>query len=195
MQQAPLALQPGLVTLARLKYLIGEQLVRVGPVAPDLGASLASVAIAQTSFGQARYFYNWHRGESRAADDEFVIDESWAREMGLLRFDERSTWPHLIAALWLVDEALNVLMDDWVRADQKLASALAKVREEIAQTLVFTKAWVRIFLQQGGGLRRVVLDVEQSLGRALQELLEELGSTSGENYVRQYRAVMGGDVA
>ncbi len=195
MQRAPQALQSTLATLARLKYLIGEQLVQVGPVAPDLAASLASVAVAQSSFGQARYFFNWYRGESRAADHEFVIDSSWEPEIALLRFKEWSTWPHLVSVLWLIDEAVETLIDDWVQTDPDLSSAVAKVREEIAYTLVFSRDWVRLFVRQGAGLRRVVCIVQQVLGPALLQLLHEWGATGAEDYTSRYRGLIGGECA
>lgn len=193
MQSAPSTLKPALMTLARIKYLMGEQLVRVGPVAPDLATSLASVAVAQTNFGQARYFYNWHRGESRAADDEFAPDVHWEKEVQLLRFEAWPTWPHLIVVLWLVDEALATLVDEWATKDAAVSLALAKLREEVAQTLVFTREWVQIFVRQGHGLAQVVEMVQSTLGPALCDLLAEFGSTSGAYFTQRYHALTGGD--
>lgn len=193
MEQAPVRLRPALITLARLKYLIADQLVQVGPMAPDIATSLGSVAMAQTNFGHARYFYNWYRGESRAADAELIPDASWAREVALLRFDEWHTWPHLMSVLWLVDQAILTLVEDWVREAPSLAPALQKVREEVAHSLDFTDEWVTVFLREGAGLRRVVCGVHATLGPALERLLEEFGSTRAAGYADRYQAVTGGD--
>jgi 1,2-phenylacetyl-CoA epoxidase catalytic subunit len=193
MEQAPVTLRPALTTLARLTYLTGEQLVRVGPVAPDLATSLTSVAIAQTNFGHARYFYNWHRGESRVADDELSIDASWEMEVTLLRFDDWSTWPHLISVLWLVDEAILTLVQEWILNDPALAPSLEKVREEVVHTLGFTREWVQLFLREGAGLQRVVCEVQTALGPALTALLEEFGSIHALEYAQHYQTITGGD--
>ncbi len=193
MEQAPATVRPALITLARLKYLIGEQLVKVGPMAPDLATSLGSVAMAQTNLGHARYFYNWYRGEIRAADAELLPDASWAKEVALLGFAERDTWPHLIAVLWLVDQAILALVEDWVREDSGLGSALEKVREEIVHSLEFTDEWVRVLMREGAGLGRVVCGVQTTLGPALERLLEEFGSMNAAGYAARYQALTGGD--
>lgn len=167
MDQAPTSMRDILLSLARLQYLLGEQLVAVGPVAPDLAASLSSVAVSQTTFGHARFFYNWRAGESRAADADLTAAGSWETERSLLPFSHWNTWVHLITALWAVDIAMSELVRQWTQYDQALAGALEKMSEELDSILLFTGDWVRIFISDTPGVRAAALQLLEELGPAL----------------------------
>lgn len=171
MEKAPVALQPALITLARLKYLIGEQLVTVGPVAPDLIASLSSVAVAQSVMGQARFLYNWQAGESRAADEELAEASTWALETELLSFQAWPTWVHLITVMWMVDQAILVVLAEWIHEDPTLDGQLKKLRQELRQTLVFTSEWVGVFLNETPPIRDLVRELARHLAERLAPLI------------------------
>jgi 1,2-phenylacetyl-CoA epoxidase catalytic subunit len=165
-------------------------------VAPDLAAAIASVAVAQTNYGQARYFYNWYTGESRAADTELKVDESWNKETTLLNFNKWATWPHLITVMWLVDEAILTLIHDWSREDPALKPNLEKVREELTQALPFTTEWVRIFLQDGRGVGRASAAVAAQLGPLLTQFLMNAGAMAYlPEFQDRWTRVVGGDIS
>lgn len=171
MERAPVRIRAILLMMAQVKYLIGDRLVAIGPVAPDLSASLASVAVAQAAYGHARFFYHWYSGESRSADDHLKQAGDWPEARELLGFSRWKTWVHLITVMWLVDTALMALLDTLGARDPEMARSVEKVSRETADTLLFTEDWVSLFLNDHPGVRQVVRDVAEALRPRLESLI------------------------
>lgn len=120
-----------------------------------------------------------------------TVDDTWAGEVALLRFDEWSTWPHLVTILWLVDEAIATLSQEWADTNPAVAPLLDKVREEVAHTLLFTREWVEIFIYQGPGLQGLVRSVAGALGPQLTRWLGEIGTTRAGHFDSHWQSTVG----
>src|SRR5436305_8167855 len=102
-----------ILVLADNKYFLGRRLSEWAPGGPSLESAVAAAAIAQEELGHARALY--------PLLDEMPVTEA---PSPLQRGDERGrtyavsfldaplpTWPHVVAALSLVDPALTVMFN------------------------------------------------------------------------------------
>jgi 1,2-phenylacetyl-CoA epoxidase catalytic subunit len=102
-----------ILVLADNKYFLGRRLSEWAPGGPSLESAVAAAALAQEELGHARALY--------PLLDEMPVTEA---PVPLQRGDERKrtyavsflesplpTWPHVVAALSLVDPALTVMFN------------------------------------------------------------------------------------
>ena len=102
-----------ILVLADNKYLLGRRLSEWAPGGPSLESAVAAAALSQEELGHARALY--------PLLDEMPITEA---PVPLQRGDERGrvyavsfldnplpTWPHVVAAMSLIDPALTVMFN------------------------------------------------------------------------------------
>jgi ring-1,2-phenylacetyl-CoA epoxidase subunit PaaC len=102
-----------ILVLADNKYLLGRRLSEWAPGGPSLESAVAAAALSQEELGHARALY--------PLLDEMPVTEA---PVPLQRGDERTrmyavsfleaplpTWPHVVAAMSLIDPALTVMFN------------------------------------------------------------------------------------
>jgi ring-1,2-phenylacetyl-CoA epoxidase subunit PaaC len=101
-----------IVVLADNKYFLGRHLAEWAVGAPILEASIACSAVGQAQLGHARVLYplleNLPSPMPAGPPDQ---ESGRTRRYSVSALDEPfPTWPHAVAALFLIDNALNVLV-------------------------------------------------------------------------------------
>ncbi|MGH3440899.1 MAG: Phenylacetic acid catabolic protein, partial [Nitriliruptorales bacterium] len=154
-ETAPGGLANLLVVLADNKYYLGRHLSEWSVGAPVLESAVAAAAIAQQHMGQARILY------PLLEDLDAPIAAGPPEESGRER-PYRVTfldgpfpsWPHAVAALGIIDPALNVLLRSLeATRHEGLARRLARMLEEEHVQTRFSHGRIRELVRFPDGRR------------------------------------------
>ena len=123
-----------IVVLADNKYFLGRHLSEWAVGAPMLEASIGCCAVAQAQMGHARVLYPLlEHLPSPVPPGPPGQETSRTRRYSVAALDEPfPTWPHAVAALFLIDNALNTLVRALTssRYDQLAARSRRMLDEE-----------------------------------------------------------------
>jgi ring-1,2-phenylacetyl-CoA epoxidase subunit PaaC len=99
------------VVLADNKYFLGRRLSESAIGAPTLESAVACAAIAQEELGHTRPLYSFLE-QLPAAPVPLERDDDRERKYCLTLLRQRfPTWPHAVAALFLVDAAVTIMLE------------------------------------------------------------------------------------
>ena len=106
------------VVLADTKYFLGRRLSESAIGAPTLESAVACAAIAQEELGHTRPLYSFLEQLSLPNPPvPLERDDDRERKYCLSLLRERfPTWPHAVAALFLVDSALAIMLEGLEKA-------------------------------------------------------------------------------
>jgi ring-1,2-phenylacetyl-CoA epoxidase subunit PaaC len=161
-----------LETIADNKYVLGDRLIEVGVSGPDLGATLASVAMSQGELGHARLFYNWsfdlkHRDERKQKIDiKEQTGKAFSKVVGV------DNWISLIAAIYTVNTGIRIVLESLEDADHKVSSRVVKMVREQHEHIEYAKQWAERLLNDEGA---VPYKFRESLNGLIDEVSEWLG--------------------
>jgi hypothetical protein len=129
-------------------FVLGHRIVKVGILAPDLGAALAATAAAQLVLGHARFLYQLLADRPESAADLPVAELG---QHPLPKLNEEGSWVTLVAKWWRVELALDVLL----RLCPPGGTAFhgEKLQAEVAELVDLTTEWAQLLRQDAAGVR------------------------------------------
>lgn len=175
-----------LVVLADNKWSMGLHLSEWAVGAPVLESSVACAAIAQGHMGQARVLYPLMETLPAPVSPGPPGKEGGDRRRYNVSYLDRPlpTWPHVVAALTVVDTAFNTLLESLRQADyEALARRVVRMLEEEHVQSDFARGRVAELCAFPGG--RDLL--QACVGTAMPEMLCWFGP-AGEPGVEELRA-------
>lgn len=173
------------LVLADNKYFLGRRVSEWCPGGPSLESAVAAAAIAQEELGHARALY--------PLLDEMPLTEAPAplqsgterqRRYSVGFLEERlPTWPHLVAALALVDTALSTMFDALTDSRyEDLRKRAARIPGEERFHRKYSDGRVRDLVRTEGGRRAL----QERVDELLPEMLCWFGP-SGERGVEELK--------
>lgn len=158
-----------LVVLADNKYYLGRHLSEWSVGAPVLESAVAAAAIAQQHMGQARILYPLLEDLDAPFAGGPPEGTGRGRVYRVTFLDHPfPTWPHAVAALGIIDPALNVLLRSLeATRHEGLARRLARMLEEERVQTQFSHGRIRELVRFPDG-RRLLQDL---VDRLLPEML------------------------
>jgi ring-1,2-phenylacetyl-CoA epoxidase subunit PaaC len=154
------------VVLADNKYFLGRRLSESAIGAPTLESAVACAAIAQEELGHTRPLYSFLE-QVPSAPAPLERDDDRERKYCLTLLRERfPTWPHAVAALFLVDAAVTIMLEGLAQAGPEVLRRRASrvVADEPTHTR-FAAGRVREVAATSAG---------HELARCVDELLPEI---------------------
>lgn len=119
-----------LAVLGDNKHRLGRWLSEWSVGAPGLENAVAAAAIAQGHLGQARALFPI-ADELAGPGVDLRPPDRRQRRYSLVALDEPfATWSHAVAALYLVDPALDVVLRSLHGTDEELARRVGRILEE-----------------------------------------------------------------
>ena len=154
------------VVLADNKYFLGRRLSESAIGAPTLESAVACAAIAQEELGHTRPLYSFLE-QLPSAPVPLERDDDRERKYCLTLLRERfPTWPHAMAALFLVDAAVTIMLEGLAQAGPDvLRRRASRVVADEPTHARFAVGRVREIAAASGG---------QELARCAVELLPEV---------------------
>lgn len=184
-----------LETIADNKFVLGDKLAEVGISAPELDASIASIALAQGELGQARHLYIWSF-DLQGIERE-VVEQSGKAFPMLHAIDN---WISLIAGSYVINEAVNVLVQDLLDADKPgVRAKLSKLERELLEHITFSRGWSEKMLNERGKIpetyRCALSDINSEVESWLEQVdqatnLQEEGYLTGRGILEPYQEAL-----
>ena len=184
-----------LETVADNKFVLGDKMAEVGISAPELESSVASIALAQGELGQARHLYIWSF-ELQGIEQE-VVEQSGKAFSKQLAIDN---WISLIAGAYVINCAVNVLVQDMLDADKAgVRAKLSKLERELQEHIAFSRAWGEKMLDEQGKIpevfRTALDDASSEVEAWLEQVdratnLQEEGYLTGRGVLESYKQAL-----
>ena len=170
------------VVLADNKYFLGRRLSESAIGAPTLESAVACAAIAQEELGHTRPLYSFLE-QVPSAPVPLERDDDRERKYCLTLLRERfPTWPHAMAALFLVDAAVTIMLEGLAQAGPDV------LRRRASRVVADEPTHARFAVGPGPGDRG-------GLGRAGARALRRRAAAGSPLLVRASRRGRAGDVA
>ncbi len=148
------------VALADNKHLLGLRYGEWCSSGPTLEAGVAATAMAQDELGHARVLYGLLEelpGAPRRSEHEWLASD--ARTVAFLQ-ETFPTWPHLIVANVLLDQALALVLESAVDSRYlPLRQRARKVIEEERYHRIHGHWWFLQLAAEGLGMRRQLSEI------------------------------------
>ncbi|MBT2648568.1 phenylacetate-CoA oxygenase subunit PaaI [Bacillus sp. ISL-34] len=139
-------------TIADNKFVLGDRLVEVGVSGPDLEATLAAIAMAQSELGHARLLYNWGTNLKSGKGSKKEVKEQTGKAFdSIVQIGE---WIQLIAGLYSMNTALNILINA-LTSQQKgseIELQFNKLAREQLEHILYSKNWALKLLNDEGSI-------------------------------------------
>jgi ring-1,2-phenylacetyl-CoA epoxidase subunit PaaC len=161
----------GLFTvLADSMFQLGHDLVRIGVVGPDLGASLGAVAVAQMQLGHARLLYRWRQ---ELLPDHDVAEDAvlGMGENALPGLRDIQSWVELVTKLSCFEEAAALVVRRQLANGPAHQFKTAKLLQEMEDILTYGGGWVEQFAGDAPGVRARAEKARADLLPALTDLV------------------------
>ena len=139
-------------TIADNKFILGDRLVEVGVSGPDLEATLAAIAMAQSELGHARLLYNWGTNLKSGKGSKKEVKEQTGKAFGsIVQIGE---WIQLIAGLYSMNTALNILITALTshQKGSEIELQFNKLAREQLEHILYSKNWALKLLNDGGSI-------------------------------------------
>ena len=136
-------------TIADNKFILGDRLVEVGVSGPDLEATLAAIAMAQSELGHARLLYNWGTNLKSGKGSKKEVKEQTGKAFGsIVQIGE---WIQLIAGLYSMNTALNILINALIshQKGSEIELQFNKLAREQLEHILYSKNWAIKLLYDG----------------------------------------------
>jgi len=159
-----------ILVLADNKYLLGRRLSQWCPGGPSLESSVAAAALAQEELGHARALYPLlEEMPVTEAPVPLQRGNERARRYAVSFLDEPlPTWPHVVAALALIDPALTVMFNALREcAFDDLRKRAARIPGEEAFHRKYADGRVRDLARTDGGRAELQARVDELLPEML----------------------------
>ena len=145
------------VALADNKHALGLRYGEWCTCGPTIEAGVAATAMAQDELGHARVLYGLLEelpGAPRRSEHEWVAGD--ARTVGLLQ-QPFPSWPHLIVANVLIDQALACVLETAMDSSYlPLRQRTRKLIEEEQFHAIHGRGWLRQLAAEGPAVREQV---------------------------------------
>jgi 1,2-phenylacetyl-CoA epoxidase catalytic subunit len=163
-------------TIADNKYVLGDQLAKVGISAPNIESSVAAIALAQGELGHARLLYYWILDLLGRQDNKTEITGQNGKAFQKVK--EIDNWISLMAGLAVVNLTCRVIFQALLQADNKeVSSRISKMINEQEEHILFAKGWISLLLQDKG---RVPKKMEEALAEVSAEAESWLAVIAGQ---------------
>jgi 1,2-phenylacetyl-CoA epoxidase catalytic subunit len=139
-------------TIADNKFILGDRLVEVGVSGPDLEATLAAIAMAQSELGHARLLYTWGTNLKSGKGRKKEVKEQTGKAFGsIVQIGE---WIQLIAGLYSMNTALNILITALTshQKGNEIELQFNKLAREQLEHILYSKNWALKLLNDGGSI-------------------------------------------
>ncbi|MCM3168670.1 Phenylacetic acid catabolic protein [Peribacillus frigoritolerans] len=139
-------------TIADNKFILGDRLVEVGVSGPDLEATLAAIAMAQSELGHARLLYNWGTNLKSGKGSKKEVKDQTGKAFGsIVQIGE---WIQLIAGLYSMNTALNILITALTshQKGSEIELQFNKLAREQLEHILYSKNWALKLLNDGGSI-------------------------------------------
>ncbi|UOF89294.1 phenylacetate-CoA oxygenase subunit PaaI [Fodinisporobacter ferrooxydans] len=154
--------------IADNKFLLGDQLVEIGFSGPDLRASLAAIALAQSELGHARHLYNWSFALQNI--DREVTEQTGN---GFQQIAQIGNWVELMTWLYTVNVAAKIVLAALYESeDPDVAKRVPKMLRELDEPITFGREWCTVFTNESGSIPKVFSETFGEANAQIEKWLE-----------------------
>jgi len=136
-------------TIADNKFIMGDHLVEIGVSGPNLEATLASIALAQSELGHARLLYNWSyelKNEGVKGKKPEIENQTGKAFPTTINVND---WTSLIARLYTTNVASEIILDV-IAASSFTEKMIVKMIQEQKENLVYAESWCNQLINDEG---------------------------------------------
>jgi ring-1,2-phenylacetyl-CoA epoxidase subunit PaaC len=138
-------------TMADNKFELGDRLAKIGISAPNIEASLSSIALAQGELGHARLLYNWAFDLSGQNQDKTDVKHQTGKAFASIT--QIRDWISLISTLHVVNLCSKVVLQSIYQSNPKgTGSRIHKLLIEQQEYMLYSEGWMYMLLTDRGSI-------------------------------------------
>ncbi|MBT2729004.1 phenylacetate-CoA oxygenase subunit PaaI [Bacillus sp. ISL-75] len=173
-------------TIADNKFILGDRLVEIGISGPNLEATLSSIAMAQAELGHARLMYKWANELQGLNGSKVEIKSQSGKAFPTVV--NTSNWVALIAGVYAVNVAVNLVMNEIIRAKHPdLNAPFSKMLKEQEEHLLYSKSWCKQLLNDKGAVPK---KLTEELDKVSIEALQWLKNVENDHFLISEKVIL-----
>lgn len=184
-----------LETIADNKFVLGDKLVDIGISGPELEATHASIALAQSELGHARHLYNWAFELQGKGINKDIAEQSGKAFTTILEIKD---WFSLIANLFVFNQAVHFIIEKVLELKHfQVETRASKLLKELREPIVFARQWSHRLLEDEGRIPQMFIESFAEAVKATETWLRKIDQASWmdtgigeENILNRFRKEM-----